>query len=255
MSKSSTRPLMPREHGAYGQLSLPLITALAMGRPTPASFCLVVSAFAAFIAHESLLVLLGTRGTRAKREQRSRAVGNGVAWTLLALGGGIAGLWLGGEGVIRAALVPLGLALAMTPVILLGHEKTLVGEIAAAVTLAAATIPAGVAGGLTLHHALLVWGVWGLAFTASTSAVRWVISAHKGKRAHDGLVAAAIATSAAAALTTQSWIFLCASPYLLVSWALIARPPSTRHIKRVGWTLILPGILTASATIALVRVA
>jgi hypothetical protein len=248
------RPLIPREHGAYGQLILPLVAALAMGRPTLASICMVVAAFAAFFAHEPLLVLLGKRGTRAKREQRGRAIRNGLGWMGVALASGMGGLWLGGEPVIRASLVPLGFALAMTPVILRGYEKTLVGEIGAAAALTAAAIPVAVAVGLTLDRALLVWAAWVIAFTTSTSAVRWVISAHKGQRAHDGLVTAFIATSAAAALTTQSWIFLAASPYLLASWILIARPPSTRHIRRVGWTLIFSGVLTASAAIALVRI-
>jgi len=224
-----------------------------MGRPTPASILLVVAAFAAFAAHESVLVLLGTRGSRAKRELGGHAVANGVGWTLLALAGGICGLWLGGEPVIRASLLPLGFAMVMTPVILMGYEKTLAGEIAAASTLAAASIPVAVAGGLALDHACLVWGMWVIAFTASTSAVRWVISVHKGRRANDGLGAAIIVTIAAAAFTTQSWIFLCASPYLMVSWFLIAWPPNTRHIKRVGWTLLVAGILTAAAAIVFVR--
>src|SRR6185369_13575551 len=34
------RTLVPHEHGAYGQLAMPLLTALAIGRPRAASFLL-----------------------------------------------------------------------------------------------------------------------------------------------------------------------------------------------------------------------
>ena len=70
---SSPRSLMPREHGAYGQLALPLLTALFSGRPTAAAFLYSTAAVFAFFAHEPLLVLLGQRGSRAFRELGARA--------------------------------------------------------------------------------------------------------------------------------------------------------------------------------------
>src|SRR5437762_3573628 len=67
------RSLAPKEHGAYGQLGLPLVTGLAMGRPGVAAAALAVAAAAAFVAHEPLLILAGQRGTRARREEGPRA--------------------------------------------------------------------------------------------------------------------------------------------------------------------------------------
>src|SRR3990172_9353096 len=58
-SPPSGRALVPREHGAYGQLAMPLLTALAIGRPGLASVTLSASVVLAFVAHESLLVVLG----------------------------------------------------------------------------------------------------------------------------------------------------------------------------------------------------
>src|SRR5689334_17708106 len=99
--------MIPREHGAYGQLLVPLITALAIGRPGVAAVALAVAIVAAFLAHEPLLVLLGQRGARVARDRR------GPAMWWLAVFAGIAVL-LGGTALmmvdraVRTALaVPL----------------------------------------------------------------------------------------------------------------------------------------------------
>src|SRR5262245_28487506 len=82
--------MLPREHGAYGQLLFPLVTALAVGWPTVAAYGLAVAGIALFVAHEPLLVVMGQRGVRAEREQTRRA------WR-----------WLTGS-VSRPCLAPLG---------------------------------------------------------------------------------------------------------------------------------------------------
>jgi hypothetical protein len=68
-----TRTLVPHEHGAYGQLAMPLLTALALGRPGAASLLLTYAIVVAFVAHESLLVVLGQRGKRALEADAPRA--------------------------------------------------------------------------------------------------------------------------------------------------------------------------------------
>src|SRR5512140_1483244 len=90
------RWLIPREHGAYGQLGFPLLAALGCGRPGVAALCLVLAFVAAFIAHEPVLILLGDRGTRARRESYRDAV------LTLAVSGGV-------------AIVAAGVALAFMP--------------------------------------------------------------------------------------------------------------------------------------------
>ncbi|MBK8937310.1 MAG: YwiC-like family protein [Polyangiaceae bacterium] len=61
------RSLMPREHGAYGQLVLPAAAAL-IAWPSFGGAALAVAATAMFLAHEPALVLLGQRGARARAE-------------------------------------------------------------------------------------------------------------------------------------------------------------------------------------------
>src|SRR5262245_4761900 len=66
------RALVPHEHGAYGQLLFPMITALAIGRPGTAAFAWAAAAALVFLAHEPVMVLLGQRGPKASRDERPR---------------------------------------------------------------------------------------------------------------------------------------------------------------------------------------
>ena len=96
--------LLPREHGAYAQLLFPLLCALLVGHPRLGAYLLAVAAAGAFLAHESLLVVLGQRGIRATREQ------GGDARRSLAIFGGTA-LVAGGAALVvlpAEALVALG---------------------------------------------------------------------------------------------------------------------------------------------------
>ena len=65
--------MAPKEHGAYGQLGFPLLSAMLLGKPTLASVLLVVGSVIAFFAHEPLVLLLGQRGKKALREDAVRA--------------------------------------------------------------------------------------------------------------------------------------------------------------------------------------
>jgi YwiC-like protein len=69
----SRRSLWPREHGAYFQLAVPLITALAMRVPSSAGVALAVASCLAFLAHEPLLVRVGLRGPRMQQRDGVRA--------------------------------------------------------------------------------------------------------------------------------------------------------------------------------------
>ena len=75
-----TTTLLPREHGAYGQLSLPLVTALSVAGPSIAGLLVAVSAVAAFVAHEPASVLLGLRGARV-RQELGRTATQWLAWS------------------------------------------------------------------------------------------------------------------------------------------------------------------------------
>lgn len=250
------RTLWPKEHGAYGQLALPLIAALALGRPTLASGLLVVGAAAAFVAHEPLLVALGLRGARARREHGARAAQVGVGCAGLALGAGLGGWSFGGLGVIFASLLPLAFVVALLPLVVAGRERTTGGEVLAGAALAAASIPVAVAGGVSPASAALVWATWVVSFTASTAAVRLVIARHKtGTRDRTLLAVAGAATAGLVALAAATPIGLAAAPMVLAGWWLIARPPHPRNLRRVGWTLVACSTATAVLAVAIGQLA
>jgi choline-glycine betaine transporter len=101
---SRTPSLLPREHGAYAQVIFPLLTALALGGITVSALLLVIATVTVFLAHEPVLVLLGNRGGRAKRETSAPA-GRRLAWlVVVGLAAGLVGLWLAPSAARVAAL-------------------------------------------------------------------------------------------------------------------------------------------------------
>jgi hypothetical protein len=113
------RLLLPREHGAYGQIGVPLVVALASGRPGLLSIVLTFAAIAVFLSHEPLLYAL-SRATARKARRLERSVpGELVLASLLAalaipvaLAGGVApvdalwtwAVWALGFGAVTCAI-------------------------------------------------------------------------------------------------------------------------------------------------------
>jgi hypothetical protein len=247
-------PLWPREHGAYGQLGLPLVAALALGSPTLTSGLLVTGAVAAFVAHEPLLVWLGARGTRARREHGARAAWLGLSLAVGALALGGVAMALGGRVIVLASLVPLALTAGVLPFVLTGREKSTPGELLAGVALASASIPVSIAAGVSPFVAAIACATWAIALTAGTAAVRWVIARHRVGKSDATLLAVLSATTAAGtALATRYPIALAAAPMVLAAWFLVAFPPHPRHLRRVGWTLVGSSTATAVLIVAIGR--
>jgi hypothetical protein len=240
---SSSRSLAPREHGAYGQLGLPLATALAMGRPGLSAVAMTVGAVAVFLAHEPILVVTGQRGSRALREVGPRAKRRIAALGTLALVAGGVGLYLAPRAALTSAVVPLALAMVLAPFIARGEEKSTTGELLAAATLSGAGVPVAIASGVPVATAWSAWGAWCLAMATSTLAVRSVIAHAKGgqswaRRVAPPVVALGLCFALAATKVLDLAAAVGAAPMLALSLALAASPPSPRSLKRVGWALV-----------------
>lgn len=249
--------LFPREHGAYGQLAFPLIAALGSGAPALAAWALTITFIAGFIAHEPLLVLLGHRGPRARREQADAAI-----HTLVWMGGMAAvdlaiALYLLPPGRRWTVLVPIAFAFATIPLIVQRKQKTATGEMHVALALGSCALPVGVGSGLSPQEAAGCWFVLTLGFWAATLAVRATIALQRREASGGARLGAAIIAGAspfAAAwmsrrfgLHPQLWIATLPLSTLAVLFA--ATPPSARRLRTVGWGLIVAG---AAATVALV---
>jgi hypothetical protein len=242
------RSLLPREHGAYAQLAVPMLTALTAGVPGASALLLATSAWAFFLAHEPALVLLGRRGERARTEHGERALTR-----LLMLG--LSGAVLGSLGLVLAppvarwaSLAVAALAIVFAVLVALGDERSTGGEILAAITLAGAAFPVGLASGLDGDAAGRAWLVWSLGLVAVVVPVR-SIGAHRRSTAPVGIRAlpAALALGIGVALwgpVLGGLELLALAPLVIASgWLGVARPPP-RRLRQVGWSTVAATLLT-----------
>jgi hypothetical protein len=254
------RSLAPREHGAYGQLGLPLLGGLALGRPGIVAFGLAIAWLAAFFAHEPLLVVLGQRGKRAREQDGPRATRRlAVLGSVAALAGVIAVGFASND--VRLAIVPPALlAVAVMVFVWRKEEKTTVGEIVAAAALSGASFPVALAGGVALFPAAVTWLVWATAFLLSTLAVRAVIERAKREGSATRIAAyiATIGAAAASVLLASRGVLppaapIALAPFVLLSLGVCLIPVHTRHLRRVGWGLMSACVMTLGILVVSLR--
>lgn len=251
--------MLPREHGAYGQLLFPLATALALGHPGRGAVLLSAGAVCAFLAHEPLLVLLGQRGVRAAREQRAQA------WRWFASSASAAALCGAGALVtlsaaaLAALVVPAALAVVLSGLILARREHSTFGEVLTALTLSSLAAPVALASGTSTTVAVTCAAVFASALVAGTISVRAVIMSTRQPPAIGWRASAAIVSlgliAALAAMSRSGLVApvapLASLPMCGLACALVAFPPSARHLRVVGWTLVTGTTATAAVLIAL----
>jgi hypothetical protein len=249
--------MLPKEHGAYGQLLFPLVTALAVGRPGGAALLLTAAAVCAFFAHEPLLVLIGQRGARAARGQRREAARWFGGFAAAAAVSGGAAVALATPAVRLAIAAPAALSAVLAVFIFAQRERTTVGEALTAVTLSSLAFPVALAAGAPRVSALTCAAVFAAVFVSGTIGVRAVI-AHT-RRVNAPRMRAAAVLVAAASLALLWWAASAgllahpapwaASPVCALALLLAMAPPSAKHLRTVGWTLVAT---TAAAAILLV---
>ncbi|MDP1572117.1 MAG: YwiC-like family protein [Vicinamibacterales bacterium] len=261
MTRHDRALLLPQEHGTYGEILFPLIAALAIGSPGAGAWGIAVASLGGFLAHEGFVVLLGRRGGRARREQ-ARA-----AWrSLLGFGGiGLAGVWLAASGLGAEAWPWLALAAALSGLAILvawsGRERTLGGEMLAAIALSAWCVPTALAAGCPLRLALTLWAAWSLVFMVATCAVHVVI-ARSTRRPHLEPLAAgwllAVGAPVAAALLEWSGAVPSGTTVVLlpscVAAAVVLTAPVTAHrLRDIGWSFIAVSTVTLALMLGLLR--
>ena len=256
--------MLPREHGAYGQMAFPLVTMLAVAGITVPALLLVISIVALFLAHEPMLVLLGLRGPRARREHRGRAARWLAATVGIALAAATAAFlaidprtrWAFGVPALPAALVAAA--------VVSGREKTTSGESMAAIAFSLATVPVGLAAGAPPSVAVAIAVVFAVTFLGQTLAVRSVILAVRAggnRRAAETTRHFALAVTAAGVLGVAAamryglpWSTLDAMipGIAAVVWLVVAPPPPSR-LRRVGWTLVSASVATSAILVMALR--
>jgi hypothetical protein len=248
-----SRAIFPREHGAYFELGFPLLSSLTVVAPTGTSVAFAVAALLLFLSHESLAIVSGVRGRRARQESGDRA-----RHTFLILAG--TGVVVGGTGMVfvdpdvrLAALVPLGLVGVLVPWVVRRRQKSLVAELVVVGVFATVVFPVGMAGQMTWRMALLVTAVWLGSFIPSTVTVHALKLHHKGRPAAlpmrlaglgTALLVAGGGVTAAAAGKIPALAAVALLPPAGAACGLSAWPVHPRNLRRVGWTLVVTGALT-----------
>jgi len=245
--------MLPKEHGAYAQLLFPIVTAIAIARPTAIALMFAAAAVLAFLAHEPLLVLLGQRGPRAGRDDGTRAVSwfastASAAGVLLA-----AALTMASPAVRAAAIAPAVLAALLAAAVVAGRGRTTAGELLAAGTFASQSFLVARAAGASSHAALSCASVFAAAFIASTVSVHAVIGCTRRPPAAGARAAAVFVPIAS--LVALRWMAadglissiapLAALPVCVVAALAAMVAPGAAGLRRLGWTLVAATSLSA----------
>jgi len=256
--------LLPKEHGAYGQLSLPLVTAVIVAGPSMAGLLLALSGVAAFLAHEPASVLLGLRGARIRQELG----GTAIRWMICALGvsaiAGAIALLVIHRNARWSIAVPIVPAILLGMATVRGREKSWYGEVAAALAFAGLAVPIVMSGGGSSTSAIAVAAPFALLFVTSTLAVRTVILRVRGGGHPRAMMATrrTVFAAAAVSMTCLAWLvadkalpaatIAAAGPGLLTAVVIAVRPPHPTRLREIGWTLVAVSVLTAVIVIATV---
>jgi len=233
----SSSQLFPREHGAYVQLCLALLCGLILGRGHARAWSQALLTFALFLASEPALRLLGRRkGTAPASRARSLLLLLGLLALLFAVQA-----WQG-AGLIqaRALIAPGVLAALLAGLAFARLDHTTLGELVAAWALSSSAYPVAILGGAGVREATALTLTLAAVQTLGTTMVRAFLESLKrgGKPWLRAIPLALGSTLAALGWATghpvQALALVPGSA--LAAW-LLARPPSPRHMKRLGWLL------------------
>ena len=263
--QGATPGLRPREHGAYAMLTFPAVSGLVMGGLTWAGLAFIAMAVTGFLAHESVLVVLGGRGERirTKREAaaRGRLVRLGLTMATLAVLFALTvppGAW-------RPGALAAGLGVAVGMLLLLGRTKSLIGEVLVAGAFSSVHAVAAAAGGVGGGRVWLPALAWTASFTLATLSVH-ALKYRFRRKGPGGWAVVASPVFAVLALGTGALgaAGLMGTPAL--GWAAAALTPKAlgvlslslvevhpKHLKRVGWSFVGADVATLVLLVSLLR--
>jgi hypothetical protein len=246
MADPSERFLWPREHGAWAQMAMPLATGLLLGPArTAAAWLFTLAASLVFLAHEPGLVLLGTRGPRARLCQGA------LARRLLALLGipallcGAAAFALAPGPARWSAAAPALLGAATLWLASQRLEMTTAGELVVGAAMASALLPVALSGSApSVRSALSASVAWTFSFAIAAVAVEAVLArgkpgaADRGRKnaLRAGALWAVCAALPAAGLHRAVPVSLL--PTALFAVVISLRPVGPTELRRLGWALV-----------------
>jgi hypothetical protein len=258
LTESNPRSLLPQEHGAWGQLAMPLLSGLAIRRPTLPALLIGAATVLAFLAHEPWLVALGHRGLRAREQDGPRALRAMIALLAAAGAVGAAGLSLAPGAARWGALLPGLLAAVVLGMVLTDRERTIAGELSVSTALAAAGALLPLASGGSFEAAGAVFATWSIAFGTTVFAVQVVLLGTRSRGEQDKSADHAFTVIAVAATGSALWMIASPSwavpvavlPTALVSLGVCLARPGAARLRFLGWSLVV----ATTATLVLLLV-
>jgi len=241
--------LLPKEHGAYAELAFPLVTGLSLAAPSLPAMALGMAAVFFFLAHEPLAVVLGARGKRIKDQTGDRARARGRLLLACGLILGAAGILGAGRSVWPWVLAPLLAGGLLVPLVLAGHQKSFLGEMAVVTAFSTLPLPLAVASGVAPGSACSAAGVWWGSFFLGTLEVHAIKVRHKD-RGRSSWTRWVSPWASGVAVAGTLGLVLAGRGLVPVPWALAVLPPSAavfvlsllrvhpRNLKKVGWLLV-----------------
>lgn len=242
--------LLPREHGVYAEVLFPIVTALVIGPASLGGVCFALAIIAAFLVHEPVLVLLGRRGGRVKREMSAQARRQLIVLALIAALSGLIGLWHATNAVRIAFIVLVPIAVPLAFLVVTKQEKTFFGESLVGFVLSVASIPIAMAGGASVHVAGAIALVWTVVFVASTATVHAILARTKQRTNVPAFVVGASALLVAGVATAGNlsggpmWLLALIPAPLIAFGAIVSRMPIKR-LRTLGWWLVFGNVATA----------
>jgi hypothetical protein len=240
--------MLPREHGAYSQMALPLVTAIVIAHASLQSVYVAVAVVCGFLAHEPLLVLLGGRGARARKATGARAAVWFALTSVAMIAAGAVAFHLTPAAVRWSFLVPLIPAAWVGASTFRGQEKRASSEIAVALAFACITMPVCLGAGVARATATSIAFVFASVYVTGVLCVRAIVLGKRGggNRAASRvtrLALLAIAASSMVALgiavtgASVPWATLIAVTPGLTTAVALAMRSSPPPLKTVGWSL------------------
>jgi hypothetical protein len=249
--------LLPREHGAYGQMAFPIVTSFGVAGVTTPALLIAIGVIAGFLAHEPLLVLLGRRGVRVTRELGRCATVWLVFAVPTAIGTELVALFFVPLSVRWSLFLPLVPAAPFAVAVAVKREKSWQGEVAIALVFSLVAVPICLAADASTGTALAVGIAFAVIFVTGTLAVRVIVlESRRGGNPHAAratrVTVLMLTTAAGVGLVSTavdgllSWTTLVAAAPGLggASWLTLFPPPPTR-LRTVGWALVITSAAAA----------
>lgn len=234
--------MLPREHGAYVQLGLALVSGLLLGHGTHQAWSQAGLTGLLFLASGPALVLVrsGSPGPGAESQSGAAALLAGLGVPALLLAGWAWGS--AGPAQWQAAAVPGALAVALFVLGLLKRDHTAPGELLAALAFASAAYPVAILGEASPQDAKRLALALAAVQSIGTLTVRAFLASMRSPRQRWPRilpVALAILLLGLAAASGWSSQGLALVPNIGIAAWLLWTPLQPRSLKHIGWALAM----------------